>query len=379
MRKIMLVLVSVACLSIVSCHKIELSEQDKAKVASIKVEIEKIEKEVALAEKDIPQGATGLIPALQQERVEVDKLTLSILRQHAAAIESGSGITLTAPATNPDPALAAEIESEMRAADSELNKTKAESSQYSGGLIKVTIDARAATQELTLAMLKQKHLAAKYGLAISPASAPTVSAKTQTQTQAQGPDATIQKESQPATQAKEQEVDDPGPFDFRKVRWGMSKDDVMKRETSKPFEENEDAICYHDEILGHKSDLCYYFTNGKLYRAIYSLDNSQYSNNNRYVDAYTEIVTSLTGKYGKPTNKRDVWSNNLFKGDYQRRGMAYSADHVASGAEWDRDNENIHAGITGNNYKIGVFIEYENKILAKEADKAQKKNETSKF
>jgi len=379
MRKIMLVLAAVACLSIVACHKIELSEQDKAKVASIKVEIENIEKEVALAEKDISQGATGLIPTLQHTRIEADKLTISILRQHAAAIESGGGITLTAPATNPNPALAAEIESEMKAADTELNKTKAESSHYSGGLIKVTIDARAAAQELTLAMLKQKYLAAKYGLGISPVSAPIANAKAQTQTQAQGPNATIQKENQPAAQVKEQEIDDPGPFDFRKVRWGMSKDDVMKREKSKPDEENENGIVYHDEILGHKATLAYLFTNGKLYCASYLLDNSQYSNNNKYVDAYTEIATSLTEKYGKPTNKKDIWSKDLYKGDYQRRGMAYSIGDVSSFTEWDRQNENITVGIMGNNFKIQVIIAYQNKILAKEAEEAKKKNQTSKF
>jgi len=206
MYKMMLVLAAVACLGIVACHKIELSEQDKEKVASIKVEIEKIEKELALVEKDISHGATGLIPVLQQERIEVDKLTVSILRQHAAAIESGSGITLSAPATNPNPALAAEIENEMRVADIELNKTKAESSRYSGGLIKVTIDVRAATQEFTLAMLKQKYLAAKYGLAIPLVTAPAAIATVQTQTQTQSPDATIQKENQPTTQAKEQDT-----------------------------------------------------------------------------------------------------------------------------------------------------------------------------
>jgi len=165
MRKVLLMLVVVACLGITDGNAKEISQEEQLKISFLKLEIGKMENEIASAEKKASRD-TALIPTLIRTRIETDKLTVSILRQHVAALESGTEFTISAPATPPDPTLAASLETEIGETKLELEKTRKESAKYEGGLIKVTIDARAATYELTIASLQQRQLAAKYGLAI---------------------------------------------------------------------------------------------------------------------------------------------------------------------------------------------------------------------
>lgn len=370
MKRALFVLCMVFLLT--GCRIGELSLEEKQKISDLKAEIAKIESEISVAEKEYAKGATGLIPVLQEARITVDQLTVAIMRQHIAAIESGGKVTISTAISVPDQGIVSALDSEIKTADIELHKTKAESSLYAGGLIKVTIEARAAMQELTLASLKQKQLAAKYGLFLpAPPSEALATKKTAP------PYPQTASERQPVIeQAK---VEDPGPFDFRRVRWGMNKNDVKQREDGAPVEEGNDIVVYKDEILGHKASLVYTFVGDKLYSATYLVDGGQYSNKNRYVDAYDEIVLSLTEKYGEPKTKNTFWSNDLYKNDYQDRGMAYAIGHVTSRVGWETDSMEIKAVLTGNNHKINSGIIYENKELAKEATSIKNQRQSSKL
>ena len=165
MRKLFLVLAVVACFGITDGNAKAITQEEQLKISFLKIEIGKIENEIASAEKKASRDE-ALIPTLIRSRIETDKLTVSILRQHVAVLESGANMTISSPASPLDPKLAASLEAEIEEASLELEKAQKESAKYEGGLIKVTIDARAATIELTIASLKQRLLAAKYGLAM---------------------------------------------------------------------------------------------------------------------------------------------------------------------------------------------------------------------
>lgn len=378
MQKAMFTILLCFCIGIVGplagCKSKELSQQEKQKVADIKVEIERIEAETIAAEKELQPNLTGLIPLLTQARIETDKLTVSILRQYAAAIESGGEVTISVQATAPNKDLLPDIEKEIREVEAELNKTIGESSAYSGGLIKALIDTRAETQKLTLTALRQKFIAAKYGLFI-----PAFSFDASVPAQAEAMHGSSGKNQIEAAAEAKEKIDDPGPFDFKRTRWGMSKAEVMQREELVLHADDENLLVYRDEVLGHKASLMYSFINDELYSTGYVLDDDQYSNLNRYADAYVEIVKFLTEKYGEPKNKRDVWSNNLFKDDYERRGTAYSLGHVTSVTEWERDDDEIKVVLGGNNHKINGGIIYESKTFRKEKDNMSKERQSSKF
>ncbi|MDA4253848.1 hypothetical protein NY763_20865, partial [Escherichia coli] len=73
---------------------------------------------------------------------------------------------------------------EIDSLDAKINEAKADARQYSGGLIKVLKLSTVATEEQTMAMLQQKYLTAKYGLAeVKLASVQDNDAKNSTETE----------------------------------------------------------------------------------------------------------------------------------------------------------------------------------------------------
>ena len=171
---------------------------------------------------------------------------------------------------------------------------------------------------------------------------------------------------------------DTDSFDFRKVRWGMSKDEVKTvedKDDNIPFLIDEDTIAYNDRILGKNVRLVYYFNEDKLFASAYLLS-EKYINKNKFVDDYDEIVSSLKLKYGKPKEEITSWSNDFYNSDYTKRGMAYSMGHVKTITMWGNGATDIVAQISGENFDINVRITYYDRVLYKEySDKRKKKQE----
>ena len=67
-------------------------------------------------------------------------------------------------------------------------------------------------------------------------------------------------------------VEDPGPFDFRHARWGMSMEDVKKRESASLVGEDEESLLYTGLLDGQRVVITYVFVDDKLWRGVYSLD-----------------------------------------------------------------------------------------------------------
>lgn len=371
MRKVALIIF--ASLLIMGCRVGELTPEEKQKVASLQGEIAKIEKEISLNEASTNSNATGLIPVLQHARLETDKLTLAILRQQVAAIESGAKVTVVVPSTASDPRVVAALEAEIKDANNTLLATRAESDLYRGGIIKATIDARAAAEELTLASLKQKLLAVKYGLNL-----PSPQTDEPAGGQQSKKDQPNQSTAHKPDKAEALKVEDPGPFDFRRTRWGMSAEEVKQREQATFIGEEDGTIFYKDLLDGQKVTIAYLFVDGKLWRGAYLLD-EKFSNDNKYVDAYLGIVSSLTEKYGKPTSEDTYWSKDHYKGRYEKRGMAYAVGDVETQADWDKEGTSIFAKIDGNDFTISVKVLYSSKDLEPLYREREKEKKQSKF
>ena len=164
MKKALLLALAGTLLFGAGCRISELTPEEKDKVACLQADIKKIEKDISDTGDGLDPSNVAVIPTLKRVRIETDKLTVSILRQHIAAIESGTKATVSANSVMPDMDTVAKLDSEIKEASSALNKTREESNLYSGGVIKAMLDARASTEALTLSLLNQKMLAAKYGL-----------------------------------------------------------------------------------------------------------------------------------------------------------------------------------------------------------------------
>ncbi|MDH1546468.1 hypothetical protein [Enterobacter ludwigii] len=147
------------------CGPQELTPEQKQEVAALKAQLSQTEGEISAAKEVDQQFSGGLIKNLITARLEVLGTNKALLEQRINAIESGAKIDVVVSGTKPDPELAASIKTEIDNLTAKINEAKADASQYTGGLIQVLKLSAVATEEQSMAMLQQKYLTAKYGLA----------------------------------------------------------------------------------------------------------------------------------------------------------------------------------------------------------------------
>lgn len=147
------------------CGPQELTPEQKQEVAALKTELSQTEGEISAAKEVDQQFSGGLIKNLTTARLEVLGTNKALLEQRINAIESRAKIDVVVSGTKPDPELAASIKTEIDNLTAKINEAKADASQYTGGLIQVLKLSAVATEEQSMAMLQQKYLTAKYGLA----------------------------------------------------------------------------------------------------------------------------------------------------------------------------------------------------------------------
>lgn len=162
-KKLVATLVTIVLLT--GCGPKELSPEQKHEVAALKAELSKTEREISSAKEVDQQYSGGLIKGLTTARLEVLGTNKALLEQRINAIESGTKIEIVVTSTKPDPELAASIKNEIDKLSDKIEEAKADANQYSGGLIQVLKLSTVATQEQSMAMLQQRYLTAKYGLA----------------------------------------------------------------------------------------------------------------------------------------------------------------------------------------------------------------------
>lgn len=164
---------------------------------------------------------------------------------------------------------------------------------------------------------------------------------------------------------------DDGPFDVRKVRWGMSQAEVIKNEGKKPTHRDNMFLIYEEEFFEQKAIVAYLFTDNKLWRVIYRLGDME--SDDEYAQMYLKIRSSLLEKYGEGEG---------FDSDLS---LYYSTIRMAKTANihtdirpyacdtWTRENDIIQLKIekTGRNNARHITLAYDSKKLAEEAEKAR--------
>lgn len=176
-------------LTIGGCGKHELSAEQVAQVQQLRADGDKLRKEIAAGEAEHAKYDGGLLKVLIATRLEVSKTTLALIDQRIHAIESGSPVTISTAAVTPDEAKAAQVSDEITKEEAKLADAQKEVAKYSGGLLQVMAMTTVATEQQTLAMLRQQMLSAKFGLAIPKVEAASSSASTSTPASAPAPTA----------------------------------------------------------------------------------------------------------------------------------------------------------------------------------------------
>jgi hypothetical protein len=167
-------------------------------------------------------------------------------------------------------------------------------------------------------------------------------------------------------------------YDFRKVRWGMTIDEVKASETNKMEDENVTVIVYRCEVAGTDSSLEYYFTKGKLVKAGYIFQ-EEYRNLNNYISDFEKIKKILIRKYGLPTIYDEQWLDDLYKDKPQEWGFAVSIGHLFYSSFWETEATKIKLLLHGENYKVSHAVVYESKKLIHLLEEEKQKKEQEGF
>ncbi|MFC1607221.1 hypothetical protein ACFL47_04550 [Candidatus Latescibacterota bacterium] len=148
------------------------------------------------------------------------------------------------------------------------------------------------------------------------------------------------------------------PFDFRKTRWGMTREDVMKAEG--PADDTvavSDSLIYTRQLLGKDVRLTYMFTNSTLVGSSY-LFLTVHEKNTDYMTVYEEISEALKKKYGYPRENNIIWHNDYFKEDPDSYGIALGIGHLAFSSRWESVKTKVLSTLEGENGEIRHMIEY---------------------
>ena len=147
-------------------------------------------------------------------------------------------------------------------------------------------------------------------------------------------------------------------FDFRKSKWGATKEEVQLSESAELIMEIDNALAYETKILTLSMLTVYYFDKaGRLYVAAYSSQET-HSNDYLYYSDYESLVSAYTEKYGKPFGSQDKWSNNRYKNDKSEWGFAASMGYVTFTTEWKTKTTQIDVALKGDNYKCSLIVVY---------------------
>jgi len=156
----------VLAILISSCSSQKISRQDREKVLELKHEILQIDNEIKDAQERLSKFEEGSVAALIESRIEILKTTKALIGKRIAALQAGVNIKYDVKAINPDADKANQLKDELKKVNEKLAKSKIELENYGGGLMGAKKYSQIATREETAALLEQKYLILKYGLAM---------------------------------------------------------------------------------------------------------------------------------------------------------------------------------------------------------------------
>ena len=167
--------------------------------------------------------------------------------------------------------------------------------------------------------------------------------------------------------------------DFRQGLWGESLEVVAKREPQLSVNKEYESISGYDKIMGLDMYLTYCFVDDKLYRGIYSLEET-YDDKNEYVRQYERLVEGLNSVYGTSQKEEVIWSTNIYdrnnKEDY---GMAVATGGAKFRTRWilDEGETEIAIYLVGEGFDCQIMIAYESATYSKLYDERNEMNNSN--
>lgn len=344
---------------LVGCGPQELTAEQKQQVENLKSELSQTETDIGASKSEDQQYSSGLIKSLIKAKLEVLETNKALLQQRINAIESGAKIETTVSSIKPDAEVAALLRKDIDNLTAEIDSARKEASQYTGGLVLAMKMAAIATQEQTLAMLQQRYLSAKYGLAEVKVSLPAASSSAVPNAKSSDANQTTNVSLPPAD----------GPFGLQA---GLTKKNIedMTGESLKPIEGSVDLYMANSVpkknpdfesfglLISPKVGLCQVRAIGK------DIKTDSYGISLK--SKFEEVSNTLSSIYGKGKKTDLLLSGSIWKepNDWM---MGLNKKERVLIMEWNQQNDtmkkneisNIDLEVRTNNSSSGfLFLNY---------------------
>ena len=149
-------------------------------------------------------------------------------------------------------------------------------------------------------------------------------------------------------------------YDFRKTKWGMSRDEVKSTEDATFDLESENFLFYEGHVAYMNCRISYRFLNNMLVSAAYHFT-EEHSNKNDYLYDYFKLKDILKKKYEDPAIDDIDWRNRLYVDSEEDYGFAISLGHLQLFAAWDTPSTDISCNLKGDNQEVELGVLYRSK------------------
>ena len=163
-------------------------------------------------------------------------------------------------------------------------------------------------------------------------------------------------------------------YDFRKINWGMNKEEVKAAERGTIVFENEYEVDFMVTDFDNYFKCDDNFLEDKVYRGAYYFI-AELTNKNDYIYEYQKWKEVLIKKYGQPKSDKWEWKNDLLKNDEKKWGTAVYVGDLELSAQWETPTTGILISLVGIDYEIHLGILYVSRELYEWADRILKEGE----
>ena len=156
-------------------------------------------------------------------------------------------------------------------------------------------------------------------------------------------------------------IKNSGEYDFRSVKWGMRKKEVIAAEDARLVKNESDAIHYTMQLFGYDCSVEYRFTEDLLSDAVLVIRQEHIDPELFYQD-YESLKKQLIPQFGRSISDKCDWKNDMYRSQRAKWGFAVSLGFLTCRTLWKTQRTAIALSIKGSNHEITTFMEYHSQL-----------------
>lgn len=144
---------------------------------------------------------------------------------------------------------------------------------------------------------------------------------------------------------------------FRGTKWGMSREDVLNKESATLIKQSESRLLYHVVINNIICLIDYKFTNNQLIQAAYYISEKS-TTEIKYIDLYDQVKQDLTKAYGEPSSNIMNWKNDEFKNNIDKWETSIINGNLSLLTDWTTSGSTISLFLSGDGSSKSLLVNF---------------------